>query len=250
MQKSVSIIITTKNEEKNLKELLPTLSFANEIIVVDSFSTDKSIEIAKSFNSKTFQREFDYHAAQKNWGLQKTTNNWVLILDADERISKELETEIKNVIDSNPIEKAFWIKRRNFLMGKEVKYSGWQNDKVIRLIDKRFCKYNNKLVHEEIETSERTSTLTNKLTHFTYTDINQYFDKFFKYSTQKAILKHRKGKKSNLFHILIKPSFKFFKRYIINKGILDGVIGGVVCAMAAFQDFVVYLKLWRLKNKT
>jgi len=249
MQHKLSVLIITKNEEENIKPLLSSIDFADEIVVVDSGSTDKTVTIAEALGAKVLFREFDYHAAQKNWGLEQLQNNWVLIVDADERIPNELKEEIISILNQENIkEKAFWIKRENFLMGEKVNYSGWQNDKVIRLLDKNFCKYNDKLVHEEIETKEKTGVLKHRLIHSTYKDFKTYFDKLQKYSTQKAIIKSEKGENINLYYLIVKPGAKFFKRFILEKGFLDGKIGVVISSMAAFHDFLVYVKVWRIKN--
>ena len=249
MQHKLSILIITKNEEKFIKSLLTSLDFADEIVVVDSGSTDKTTEIAKELGAKVLFREFDYHSAQKNWGLQQLKNDWVLILDADEKVSDELKQEIKSILNKRDIEeKAFWIRRKNFFMGEEVKYSGWQNDKVIRLLHKGFCKYDDKLVHEEIETNEKVGVLNNKLLHYTYKDFKTYFKKFQKYSTQKALIKNEKHEKVGFFHLAIKPGIKFFKHYVLHKGFLDGKVGLIISIMESFQDFLVYLKVWRIKN--
>jgi len=249
MQHKLSVLIITKNEEQHITALLPSLDFADEIVIVDSGSTDKTVESAKSFGAKVLFRAFDYHAAQKNWGLTQLNNDWVLVIDADERVPNELKEEIISILNREHIqEKAFWIKRTNFLMGEKVKYSGWQNDKVIRLFDNSCCKYNDKLVHEEVETKEKIGVLTHRLEHYTYKNFKTYFDKLQKYSTQKAIIKSKKYKSVGLYHLIAKPGAKFFKRFVIEKGFLDGKIGIVISSMAAFHDFLVYLKVWRIKN--
>lgn len=249
MKHKLSVLIITRNEEDNIKELLGTIDFADEVVVLDSYSTDKTVAIAEELGARILYREFDYHAAQKNWGLTQLEHDWVLIIDADERIPNELKDEISTILNKIDIEEqAFWIKRINFLMGQKVKYSGWQNDKVIRLFNKQFCKYNDKLVHEEVETSEKVGVLKNRLEHYTYKNFTSYFIKFQKYSTQKALIKSKKYSKITAFHLLCKPGFKFFQRYILKKGFLDGKIGVVISSMAAFHDFLVYLKIWRIKN--
>ncbi len=249
MQHKLSILIITKNEEENIKALLSSIDFADEIVLVDSGSTDQTVRIAEDLGAKVLFREFDYHAAQKNWGLAQLQNNWVLIIDADERIPETLKEEIVSVLHKETIlEKAFWIKRTNFLMGEQVNYSGWQNDKVIRLFHKSFCKYSDKLVHEEIETKDKVGMLNHNLIHYTYKDFKTYFAKLQKYSTQKAIIKSEKLQTVNLYHFIVKPGAKFFKRFFMEKGFLDGKIGMIISSMAAFHDFLVYLKVWRIKK--
>lgn len=249
MREKLSVLIITKNEEEHINALLSSIDFADEVVVVDSYSTDKTVILAEELGAKVLFREFDYHAAQKNWGLKQLQNDWVLVIDADERISSNLKEEIIAVLNKENLrEKAFWIKRENFLMGKKVKYSGWQNDKVIRLFNRKFCKYGDKLVHEEIETNEKVGFLKNKLIHYTYKNFKSYFNKVQKYTTQKALIKSKTHSTINFYHLVIKPLAKFLKRYILEKGFLDGKIGVIISSMAAFNVFLVYLKVWRINK--
>ena len=142
--KKISAIVTTKNEEHNIVNALKSVSFADEIIVVDSFSTDKTVELAKPLATKIFQRKYDSPSKQKNWAMQKVKFEWIIILDADERVTLKLQEEIKKILKNQSDFDGFWIKRENFFMNKKVKFSGWQGDKVIRLIKKDKCKYDNK----------------------------------------------------------------------------------------------------------
>ena len=195
MQK-ITGIIPTFNEEKNIKEAIESLLWCDEIIVVDSYSKDKTQEIAKSFhNIKFFSHEYEHSAAQKNWIIPQVSHDWIFLLDADERPTTELVEEIKLIINSNSSEDAYWIYRRNHFMGKEIKYSGWQSDKVIRLF-KRHCRYENKHVHAEIIGFNKIGILKNKLIHHTYTDLTTYLRKADRYTTWGAIDRFEKFKKN------------------------------------------------------
>ncbi len=244
----LSILIITKNEEDNLKELLPTLDFANEIVIVDSHSSDKTIQIAKQFTDKVFTNSFESHAKQKNWGLNKTTNKWVFIIDADERITSKLSNELVQTIQKESNIVAYWIKRTNLFMDKYIKYSGWQSDKVIRLINTEFCQYNNALIHEEIDAKGKVGTLKNKLKHNTYKDFASYLDKINEYTSKKAIQRYEKGKRYSMSGFLIKPFFKFISRYFFKLGILDGKQGLIISILTAHNVFLTNVKLFRLQN--
>jgi glycosyltransferase involved in cell wall biosynthesis len=190
--KKLTAIIPVKNEEHHIEGVLQSVAFADEIMVVDSFSTDKTLELAKKFTDFILQREYDYPAAQKNWAIPQASHEWVLLMDADERITPELQAEICGLLGRDIQESAFWIYRRNHFMGKPIRFSGWQHDRVIRLIKKEACRYNDKLVHEEIVTRGKVGRLKNPMLHFTYTDLKTYLAKMDRYTTWSALEKSKK----------------------------------------------------------
>ncbi|MCF6350597.1 MAG: glycosyltransferase family 2 protein [Flavobacteriaceae bacterium] len=244
----LTILIITKNEAQNLIALLPSLNFANELIIVDSNSTDNTVEIAKKYTDKVFTRKFDNHGAQKNWGLTKVSNDWVFIIDADERVTDELKSEIENTFKLTSDNVAYWIKRTNIFMGKQINYSGWKNDKVIRLINKNFCKYDSNIIHEEITTNGKIGILKQKLLHNTYSSLTSYLEKIHGYTNKKAILKFNKNKKSNYFTIGFRPFFKFIFIYVFRLGFLDGKQGLIISSLTAYNVFLTMIKLYRLEN--
>jgi len=244
----ITAIIPTYNEEKHIAEAIKSVSFADEIMVIDSFSTDKTVEIAKAFNITFLQRKFDDFSSQKNYAIKKAKYNWVFILDADERVTPELKKEILAVLISKTRKDAYWIYRTYHFMGKKIKYSGWQTDKVIRFFKRDLCKYNGKLVHEEIETKGNIGFLKNKLEHYSYNGFDHYITKLNQYAWFQAKALHKKGKKVNLFHILIKPPFRFFKHYILRFGFLDGLPGFMIATMQAYGVLTRYVKLWLLNR--
>ncbi len=247
-KEKISVLIITKNEENNLNELLPTLTFADELVIVDSYSTDKTLEVAKQYTNKIFQRKFNNHANQKNWGLTKTINNWVFIIDADERVNDKLIKEMSAKVNNPKNKVAFWIKRTNIFMDKAIHYSGWQKDKVIRLINKNYCKYNNAIIHEEIITNGNIGKLQNTLQHNTYKNLADYLNKINDYTNKKALLRFNKGKKATYFSILFKPFIKFLSRYFIKLGIIDGKQGLIVCLLTSYNVFLTNIKIYRLSN--
>jgi glycosyltransferase involved in cell wall biosynthesis len=159
----LTAIIPTGNEEHNIREVLESVTFADEIMVVDSFSTDNTVAIAKEYTNFILQRDYKYSASQKNWAIPQATHDWILLVDADERVTPELQKEIKHILKNPPQHiTGYWIYRMNHFMGERVKYSGWQNDKVIRLFRKDHCKYEDKMVHAEIVTDGEVGFLKNK----------------------------------------------------------------------------------------
>ncbi len=243
MNHKLSVIITTYNEEDNISGVLESVRWSDEIIVVDSFSVDNTVAIAKNYTGKILQREYKGPADQKNWAIPQAGHRWVLILDADERVTLELQKEIQNLLMTEKIPcDAYWIGRENHFMKKKIRYSGWQNDAVIRLINRDKCRYNHLQVHEEIETQGiKVGYLKNKLVHYTYKNIDHFLAKMQRYALWSAKDHQHQTPTITIFHLLIKPFFRFFKHFILKKGFLDGKIGLVVSVIMAWGVFLRYL---------
>lgn len=242
----ITALIPTKNEAKHIAAAIDSVSWASEIIVIDSFSEDETVAIAKQKGAVVLQRVFDTHARQKNYAIAQASNRWVFILDADERVTPELKQEIIKLLEAGPEKEAYWVYRRNFFMDQEVRYSGWQSDKVIRLVRKS-SRYYDVNVHEEIRTTTPPGFLENKLIHYTYSGITQYLQKWDYYTTLSAKDRAAKTKKVTFFHLAFKPAARFFRHYIIKQGFRDGKVGFIISYMAAVSVFMRYLKLWRFK---
>ena len=245
MRRKLTVIITTFNEEDHIEAAIQSVQFADEIIIVDSFSKDRTVEIALKYTDKVWKRDYLGPSDQKNWAIPQAQNEWVLILDADERVSPALETELTQLLNATSInEDAFWIPRQNFFMGKMVRYSGWQNDAVIRLIQRDKCRYNTRQVHEEIETTGLSVGRFNKhLFHYTYKSIDHYLAKTRRYALWSAKDHQNKVKQVTWFHLLFKPLFRFFKHFILQKGFLDGKVGFIISCVMAWGVFLRYLHL-------
>ena len=244
----LTAIIPTGNEEHNIKDVIASVQFADEIMVVDSFSTDNTLNIAKQYTDFVVRREYINSASQKNWAIPQANNEWILLVDADERVSEDLKNEILNTLKNNPEEVAFWIGRSNDFMGKRIKYSGWQGDKVIRLFRKSKCTYENKEVHAEIIANGKVGKLKHKLIHNTYVSLDHYIDKLNRYAWWQAKDLQKKGIKITPYHLLIKPIYRFVKHYIIGKGFLDGIPGFAIAVLEAYAVGSRYLKLWLLNR--
>ncbi len=242
--RKITAIIPTYNEEHNIKEAIKSVQWADEILVVDSFSTDNTVSLAKELGARVIQREYEHSASQKNWAIPQATYEWIFLLDADERVDKALQQEITSILKQENIEEvAYWIKRRNFFMGSEIKYSGWQGDKVIRLFKRDECKYENKSVHAEIICNGKVGMLKNKLIHYTFKDIFHYLEKWDRYTTMSAKDRAERGENPNLYHFLVKPAFRFFQDYFLKLGILDGLTGYILCTLSSMSVFMRYLKV-------
>jgi glycosyltransferase involved in cell wall biosynthesis len=246
----ISVIIPTYNESLHIREAMSTIDWADEIIIVDSYSTDSTAEIAEKLGAKVFERSYSGPADQKNWAIPHAKNEWVLLLDADERVPQQLAKEIQTILSSAEITKdCFWIPRQNFFLGRKVNYSGWQGDAVVRLIRRDVCRYDDKQVHEEIATEGlRVGKLKNKLLHYTFKDSNHYLDKIRRYGEWSALDHLDKTPKVTGFHLFIKPLFRFFKHYIVKRGFLDGQVGLIISVIMAWGVFLRYVRIKELRN--
>ncbi|QCX38080.1 glycosyltransferase family 2 protein [Aureibaculum algae] len=245
----ITAIIPTLNEEIHIQAAIDSVSFADEIIVIDSFSRDKTIEITKKNKVRVLQREFDDFSSQKNYAIERATHNWIYILDADERVTDLLRQEIIATLNQPNECVGFFVFRTFYFLGKKLNYSGWQRDKVIRLFNREFCKYDGELVHETIEAKGNIGYLKNKLEHYSYRGYDHYVNKLNHYSALKAKSLFEKGKKVTLYHILIKPPTRFMIHYIIRLGFLDGFPGFVISTVHANGVLTRYIKLWILRSK-
>lgn len=244
---NVTAIIPTLNEETNIKDAIESCLFADEIIIVDSFSTDKTQEISLKYSKVKFLvNKFEGHGPQKNWAIDQATNDWVFILDADERTSDELIKEIKLEL-SNPSANAYSIGRVNYFMDKKIQYV-WSNDSVIRLFNRKVARYDDKFVHEKVVTSEKVKTLNNTLKHDTYFGKGLIFhlQKGDRYSTLSAKDKVNKIDQITMYHLLIKPFFGFIKRYILKRGFMDGKVGFIISCFGAWNIFIRNVKIMRM----
>ncbi|HXH29482.1 MAG TPA: glycosyltransferase family 2 protein [Bacteriovoracaceae bacterium] len=249
----ITAIIPTLNEEVHIKEAIESVLWCNEIIVVDSFSKDKTVEIVRTFPQvKLLQHEYQHSAAQKNWTIPQASHPWIFLLDADERPTPELVVEIKDILKTGSPNSGFWILRRNNFMGKRIDYSGWQSDKVIRLFKRDECRYQNKHVHAEIESKGQIRTLREKLIHYTYKDVTSYLkkaDRYTSWGAQDRFNKFQKsGRRIGLLYLFFRPMGRFVRHYFWRLGFLDGTHGFVVSALAAFNVFIRAVKIWRLQN--
>lgn len=249
----ITAIIPTFNEEVNIAEAIESVQWCDEIIVVDSYSTDRTVEIVKGFPEvRLLQHEYEHSASQKNWTIPQAAHPWIFLLDADERPTPELVAEIKGVVTSGTGYSGFWIYRRNHFMGKRINYSGWQSDKVIRLFKRDECRYQNKHVHAEIESKGGIGFLRHKLIHYTYKDLASYLKKADRYTTWGALDRFQKfeksGRRIGLPYLFLRPFGRFLRHYFLRLGILDGTHGFVVSALSASNVFIRAVKIWRLQQ--
>lgn len=243
-------LVITFNEEKNIEEVILNLDFVDELIIVDSYSTDKTIDIIKKYPKVKFVlNKFENYTSQRNLALEYAQHEWILFIDADERVSKNLKTEIVETVNNESVNMAFYLYRKFMFQGKHLRFSGWQTDKNIKLFRKGKAKYiSNKLVHEKLTIDGSVGKLASKLIHYSYTDYESYKQKMIYYGQLKAKELFLKGIKPNAFHFIVKPSYKFFHSYLIRLGILDGKKGIIICYLNALSVFVRFQELKKMKS--
>ena len=242
---NLSVVILTKNEEKNIAECIDSVSFADEVVVIDDESTDKTVNFAKKLGAKVFMRELNSDfAAQRNFGLKKANGDWILFVDADERISRVLASEINQLIN-NPMIKysGFFMKRLDHMWGRELKHGETGNIKLLRLAMKNSGKWYRR-VHELWRVKGATYDLKNPLLHYPHYSVRAFLTSINSYSTSHAMANKEEGKESNLFKIIFWPPGKFFYNYLFKLGFLDGLPGFVQAMIMSFSSFLAWGKLW------
>lgn len=241
----ISVVVTTFNEEHNIADCLESLLWCDEILVVDSFSTDRTPEIVKRFDEVTFhQRTYYGSAAQKNWAMDQCLHDWILIFDADERCTPKLRDEIEDLLASGPKYDAYTIRRRVFFLGQVINFSGWQRDQVIRLLKKGAGRYPNRRVHADMKTRGPAPLLRNVMDHHMVEDFHLYALRIVKYSRWGASQGWKEGKRPGLPEVLGRSVWRFIRTYFVQLGILDGMRGIVFCMLQAYGTYLKWSILW------
>lgn len=244
----ISGVIITFNEEKNIERCLSSIiGIVDEIIVLDSFSTDKTEEICEKFNVKFFQHKFSGHIQQKNRAVSYSENDFVLSLDADEELSEDLKKSILEVKENAEFD-AYYFNRLNFFCNKKIKHGGWYPDKKIRLWNKNFGKWGGINPHDNVILQEKASKkhVKGELLHYSFNSIEEHVNQINKFSSIKAISAYNRNKKTNFVTIIFKPAIKFFIQYFLKFGFLDGFYGFVICKNSAHSEFLKQIKLYKL----
>ena len=246
---ALTAIITTLNEEINVRDCLASVAFADRILVVDSFSTDRTVEIAREFpRVEIFQREYFGSAAQKNWAMDRVETPWLLIVDADERIPERLAREIEALIEKNPPEDHFYIRRENVFVDRVIRHSGWSTDKVVRLIRRGTARYPNRRVHADLAAEGPTPTLLSPMTHFTCRSLSHYLEKLHRYAAWGAADAYRQGRRAGLAELLFRPAWRFARMYLVQGGFLDGLHGLLLCALQSWGVFLKWAQVWEWRR--
>ena len=237
----LSAVVITLNEEKKLPECLASVAFADEIVVVDSLSTDATREVALRHGARFFTRPFDNFSNQKNFAMDHAQGDWILFLDADERVSLELQREISNLIAGQNVCDGYFLRRQNFIFGRKARFGNNAGDQQLRLVRKgsgRFCG----LVHERVRLEGKVGALKAPLLHHTFQNMDDYFRRFYLYTRLEAEEIYRRGYRPTPYHLFLKPFVQFLYFYFLRLGFLDGLPGLRYQIHSCFYTYAKYAK--------
>ena len=244
----VTAVIAAHNESANIEACIASVDWANNVLVVENDSIDDTVDRARGAGATVISPKFTTIGAQRNHAIVRVTTPWVFVLDADERCTPELAAEITGVVATPGNHAAFRVPRRNFFLGKEIRHGGWGSDRPVRLF-KRELRYNASLVHEHVDVTGEVGALKNALLHYTYSSLDQYFEKFNRYSRWWAEQNHARGRRGSAAAVVFKPPARFISMYVLKGGFLDGAPGIVVACLAAASVMAKYARLWELSRR-
>jgi len=248
---SLSVIVITKNEERNIEDCLNSVRWAQEIVVVDGGSEDRTLELARKFTSKVFVKSWEGYGASKNFALEQCTGTWILWLDADERVTDELRKEIQATTGQEGTPSIVYeMPRKAFFLGKWIKHCGWYPGYVSRLFKKGAGRFSENKVHEKFEFNGEVGRLRSDLLHFTDPNLWHYLEKFNWYTTLAADEMLEKRTVFRLSQIIVRPVWVFIRMYVVRLGFLDGIQGFILCVLSSCYVFTKYVKLWELSTGT
>ena len=248
LMSNVSVVIITKNEADNIYAALESVRWADDIVVVDSGSTDNTPNIAKQFTERVFNHEWLGYGAQKNYAASLAIYDWVLSIDADERISEVLASEIRTLIDNEPNANGYRIPRVTRYLGRWIRTTDWYPDYQLRLFNRRFGRWNENLVHESVVVEGSVGRLRNELEHHAYRHMTHHLETIERYTTLAAKQMSKDGRLATWFDIALRPPLAFLRNYFLRGGIRDGTVGLVVSILNSYYVFLKFAKLWATRS--
>lgn len=248
MRQKLSAAILSFNEEENIRECLESLKgWVDEIIVCDSFSSDRTVEIAREYTDRVLEHEYKAAGIARNWVIPQASHPWVLVIDCDEQVTPELKTELIDILgkDGRGFD-GYEIRRQTEFFGKMIKRCGWGREYVMRLFRRDVGRYDERQVHAAIHVEGATGRIESPLLHYCYRDWSEYVEIFQRYSTWGALELKKKGRKPRWTDMAGRPIIRFFKMFFVRLGFLEGKRGFVLCSLAMFSVFMKYAKLWNM----
>jgi (heptosyl)LPS beta-1,4-glucosyltransferase len=245
----LSVTIITRNEAADIDAALASVAWADDIVVVDSESTDDTAAIAAGRGARVVVRPWPGYIAQKNYAASIASHDWILSLDADERVTPELAAEIRAVLAAGPRQAAFRIPRVTFHLGRWIRSTDWYPDYQTRLYDRRAADWTGQYVHEAVTVRGETGQLRGELQHFAYRDVADHLETIDRYTTLAARQMHEAGRRATLVDLALHPLFAFLRNYLVRGGIRDGAAGFLISRMNAYYVFLKFAKLWELQRK-
>ncbi|MCP4715970.1 MAG: glycosyltransferase family 2 protein [Deltaproteobacteria bacterium] len=246
---TISVTIITFNEEKNIRECLESITWADEIIVVDSFSTDRTVTICREYTEKIFQRDWPGHVRQKQFALEQASSDWILSLDADERLSLEAAAEIKRrVLQQTSSAEGYILPRHSFYLGRWINHGGWYPDAKLRLVRCGHAKWGGIDPHDKLIVFGETEQLSGEIHHYVYENIAHQLKTVDSFSTISAQQWRKEGARFSLTKLLLRPPIRFLEMYLWKGGLLDGLPGFMIAVISSYYVFLKYAKLWELQR--
>jgi glycosyltransferase involved in cell wall biosynthesis len=246
----VSVTIITKNEAEDIAAALDSVAWADERIVVDSCSTDDTVAIASRHGARVVSREWPGYIAQKNHAASLASHDWILSLDADERVTPELAAEITATLAQEPAARGYRMPRVTFHLGRWIRTTDWYPDHQLRLYDRRVAAWTGRYVHEGVKVEGRVGTLRHELQHYAYRDISEHMETIEHYTTLAARQMFEQGRRATAFDLALQPAFAFFRNFILKRGCLGGAAGLTISRMNARYVFLKFQKLRELEKNT
>jgi glycosyltransferase involved in cell wall biosynthesis len=241
-------VVITYNESRSIRRCLESVSWADEIVVVDAHSTDDTREIASQFTQRIYQLKWEGFGPAKEHARSKASGEWILSVDADELVSEKSREEIQRVTECEDSLDGYFIPRRSNFLGRWMKHGGWYPDWVLRLFKKDKGLFTHRMVHEEVKVSGSRGYLKNHLLHYTDPDFDHYLKKLNRYTSLDALQLFRQGRRAGILDILLRPPAGFVKMYLLKRGFLDGLQGLILALSSSFHVFSKYVKLWHLEK--
>jgi glycosyltransferase involved in cell wall biosynthesis len=252
----VSACIITLDEERNIREALESVAFADEIIVVDSHSSDRTREIAGSFRGhggispRVIERDWPGHVEQKNFAVAAASHDWVLCIDADERVTPELRAEIEAALSSRGETVGYTMPRRTRYLGRWIRWGGWYPDRKLRLFRRSRGRWGGIDPHDQVRVEGPIASLSGDLLHYSYRGIEDHLRTIDSFTSIAAREKDLRGMGSPVLGMLFHPPFKFLRMYVLKQGFREGKAGLIIAALGAFYVFLKYAKLWELRSRS
>jgi glycosyltransferase involved in cell wall biosynthesis len=250
MNNKLSVYIIAYNEEPKITDCLESVKWADEIVLADSFSTDKTAEIAKRYGAKVVQLKFEGFGKLRNAAIENCTYEWILSVDADERVTGELKEEIRSLLEKGPKAEAYFIPRKSHFLGYWIRHCGWYPDyRQPQLFKKGKMRYKEQLVHESFELSGKASYLRQHVLQFPFNTLDQFLKKMDRYSSLRAREILAEGKRFKTSNLIVNPVAMFFRMYIFKLGFLDGFMGLMLSILYGFYyTLMKYVKLWDISR--
>ena len=246
---ALSVTIITKNEAADIAAALQSVAFADERIVVDSHSTDDTVAIARRHTDRVIVRDWAGYVDQKNYAASQANHDWILSLDADERVTPALADEIKTTLAGSPPHQGYRIPRVTWHLGRWIRSTDWYPDYQLRLYDRRSAQWAGKYVHESVSVRGSSGRLRHELQHYAYRDITDHLETMDRYTTFAARQMYESGRRAGLVQVAGHPPLAFLRNYIARGGFRDGVAGLTISAMNSYYVFLKLAKLWELEHQ-